>query len=105
DGGHGTGRPILIPSILVEYPPFPEVLRFRVARSGTCLNIREDVSTDAPIAGCVPDGTVLELSPGRLGDLGEVSANISLEGWMWVRVRAGDGTEGWVSSDYLDWAE
>jgi hypothetical protein len=105
DGGHGSGRPILIPSILVEFPPFPSVLRFRVTRAETCLNVRKDASTEAPIATCVPDGTFLELAPGPLRDLPQpVSADVS-QGWIWVRVRAVDGTEGWVSSDYLDWAE
>lgn len=45
--------------------------------------------------GYVSDGTVVTLLPGRE----------ELGGQFWQQVRTGDGREGWVAAEYLDYSE
>ena len=72
---------------VIEFPPFGDRLLVEVA-VGTCLNLREDYSLDAPVVTCLPDGTVAETGD-YYGD--------------WMHIRTDDGVEGWAHADYLRW--
>ncbi len=72
---------------VIEVAPFGDGLLVEVA-VGTCLNVREDYSLDAPVVTCLPDGTVAETDD-YFGD--------------WMHIRTDDGVEGWAHADYLRW--
>jgi hypothetical protein len=110
-GGHG-GAPIgvLLPAKL-EYSPFDDRLRVRVAVTGTCLNLREAPSLESAVLECLEAETVLTLEPGEYS--GESPAQAfggALAHYNWqeqqsfARVRTGGGTAGWVVLQYLEWA-
>ena len=108
-GGHGgSGAPALIAS-LVEQSPFPNEarMRFRVERTGSCLNMRDKPDQNASIVSCLPDGTIVELDP-----QGEALWEGAQQGYShatsatgtWALVTAPGGLRGWVSPAYLGWA-
>jgi DNA-binding CsgD family transcriptional regulator len=117
--GHGTGPgPILLPPA-VERPPFEDRLRFVVARSETCLNLRAYPSLQAPIHTCLPDDSLLELQPlegppetmpGTDGlpptqPLANFAVHRNVDDDIdYARVRTTDGRTGWVAIEFLDWA-
>ena len=91
-GSSSIGWDLLPPKI--EFPPFgKEEIAFRVARTGSCLRLREDPGEDGRVLGCLPDGERLLYAGGGGGG----STHIE-----WVYVRTEDGAEGWVSARYLD---
>ncbi|HEX6030053.1 MAG TPA: SH3 domain-containing protein, partial [Tepidiformaceae bacterium] len=102
-GGHDGGWPGAMIAPKVERPPFDDRMKFRVARAGDCLNLRDGPSLSSRITNCIPDGT--ELVPWEDAS-GATQAGRTFErneDGAWVAVRLPDGTSGWVSSAYLDW--
>lgn len=110
--GHGGHDGRLTPALaapLLEQAPFPiePPMRFRVERTGSCLNLREKPGTSTAVVACLPDGTELELDPD-----GEILWESASRGYSytqsndgdWVLVRAPGGLRGWVSARYLGWA-
>ena len=84
----------------IEFPPFDNELSFVVARTGGCVDLREQPGEGALALDCLPDGTGVFLNydarwSARPNPLS--SANDTL-----VRVRTEDDLEGWVPLDYLD---
>ena len=111
--GGGAENWLLLPP-KIEYPPFSEEIAFRVARTGSCLRLREEPGEDSRVLACLPDGERLlfaerdaEVERDQYGDLLSPHPSISImwgppTAWAWVYVRTADGAEGWVSHDYLD---
>ena len=111
-------------SARVEKAPFSiGKIQLQVMTNGECLNLRTEPNPTATTVTCLKDGTLLDVNAGFVGtnpapvqsdeaagtglfkcgagfDFGTpVSA---IEGWVHVQV-AGLG-EGWVSTEYVDWA-
>jgi hypothetical protein len=107
-GGHGgAGLPALLAPRL-ERAPFPDapLLRFRVAGTGSCLNLRDAPSASGSVLACVNDGQELELDleGERLWEGADERISFTArDGGFWALVRAGD-QRGWASTAYLEWA-
>ena len=110
-GGKATGGGIYLfgwPSI--EFPPFSDEFAFRVARTGSCLYLRETPEPEGTIRGCLPDGTRVALSESLDWAGSDWDYHPSVAGWFGndrccdhgVYVRTADGLEGWVAHEYLD---
>ena len=106
-GGAADAWLLLPPKI--EFPPFAEEIAFRVARTGSCLRLREEPGEEGRVLGCLPDGERLlfaerdaEAERDRAGRIRSPHPSIALRDWAWVYVRTAGGAEGWVSHDYLD---
>ena len=107
--GEGWINWLLLPP-KIEYPPFADEIAFRVARTGSCLRLREEPGEEGRVLDCLPDGERLlfaardaEVEQGWGGPLSPHSS-IALEHHkspVWVYVRTEDGAEGWVSHGYL----
>ena len=118
---HGSSIWLLLPPV-IEYPPFSDVIAFRVTGTGSCLRLRAAPEVASEIIGCLPDGARLVLTepteplPVLTGDyyLGPFQPHPAVT-WMyaytypessprltWVHVRTEHGAEGWVSHDYLE---
>ena len=90
-----------------------EEIAFRVARTGSCLRLREEPGEAGRVLACLPDGERL-LFAERGAEAGEFasSPHPSLStadrrtyfgaDTAWAYVRTEDGAEGWVSHDWLD---
>lgn len=63
----------------------------RVVNTGSCLNLRSEPRADAPAKSCAADEVLL-----RLPDHEE-----AVGGTMWLLVAMPDGTDGWVSSEFV----
>lgn len=111
--GEGGGYWLLLPP-KIEFPPFSVETAFRIARTGSCLYVREDPGPDAPVVTCLPDGVRLlfaerNVEPGERGDHASIRADYGDDAsyWFdashWVYVRTPSGAEGWVAHEYLDW--
>ncbi len=101
----------------IEYPPFNDEIAFRVARTGSCLRLREEPGEEGRVLDCLPDGERLlfadsgvEVEQDRSGGPASPHSSIALEHYdppastplrVWVYVRTEDGAEGWVSHGYL----
>jgi len=110
-GGHGGDlRPTLIEP-MVEPAPYAAAppMRFVVARTGSCLTLRESWSDESVALDCLADGTLLTLDPegAVLWDDGSAEARYSVASdarRTWVMVNSPSGQEGWVAGEYLEWA-
>ena len=107
---------LLLPPV-IEFPPFSDVIAFRVAGTDSCLRLRAAPALTGEIRGCLPDGARLVLTepaepPPDLPryPIG-ASQPHSAVAWLypgdgpqmtWVHVRTEHGAEGWVSHDYLE---
>ena len=109
--GEGGYSWLLLPP-KIEFPPFGDEIAFRVARTGSCLRLREEPGEDGGVLRCLPDGARL-LFAERDAEAGETERysnsphpSLAVRGeWplhWWVHVRTGDGAEGWVNHHYLD---
>ena len=102
--GEGGYSWLLLPP-KIDFPPFGDEIAFRVARTGSCLRLREDPGEESRVLGCLPDGERLLLVPHAEHaepDYWPPHPTVMLAGSpKWVRVRTADGAEGWVSHDYL----
>ena len=97
----GAGRLGCCSPPKIEYP-FSEEIAFRVARTGSCLRLREEAGEDGSVLACLPDGERLLLAEHAEPDYWPPHPSIVLTGTpQWVYVRTEDGAEGWVSHDYL----
>ena len=102
----------------IEFPPFNDEIAFRVARTGSCLRLREEPDADGRVLDCLPDGERLLFTDSgveveqdrRYGGPASPHSSIALEHYdppastplrVWVYVRTDDGAEGWVSHGYL----
>ncbi len=68
-------------------PPVPGLAKgasARVVNTGSCLNVRESPSLNAPVRACLPDGTVVSVVSGPAG----------ADGYRWWLIEAG-ATRGW----------
>ena len=104
--GDGGASWLLLPP-KIEYPPFSDEIAFRVARTGSCLRLREEPGEEGRVLRCLPDGERLlfaerdaeaERSPHP--SLAETAGEWPWRWWVYVRTE--DGAEGWVSHDWLD---
>ena len=99
----------------IEYPPFSEEIAFRVARTSSCLRLREEPGEGSRVLSCLPDGARLLFAErdaeAKLASEEErhpesvrpPHPSIENDGYYWwVYVRTEDGVAGWVSHDYLD---
>ncbi len=69
---------------------------YQVTGTGDCLNIRKYGSTDAPMAKCVPDGTLLDY------DEGTIDAPHERDGYTWTPVKSAElGINGWAADQWL----
>ena len=114
--GEGRYTWLLLPPA-IEYPPFSDVIAFRVARTGSCLRLRAAPGVASEIIGCLPDGARLVLTEPNEPPPGlprypsgpsqphpAVTWTYPVDGprMTWVHVRTEHGAEGWVSQDYLE---
>ena len=79
---------------VIEGPPFED--RVVEVVVGTCLNLRQDASHDAPILTCLAHGTTAETD-----DFWREWSSDGPSSWMHIRTE--DGVEGWAHADYLRW--
>ena len=110
--GEGSYHWLLLPP-KIEFPPFAGEIAFRVARTGSCLRLREEPGEESRVLDCLPDGARLlfvesdaEPKRDRYGyDFQTPHPSLS-EMWRmggpWVHVRTADGADGWVSHGYLE---
>jgi hypothetical protein len=109
-GGHGGGTAWTLIEPLVEAAPYAAAppMRFTVARTAACLNVRESWREDSAVLDCLADGTRVTLDPvgaqlwDNAGDARYSTAQD--EQRTWVMVRTPGGEAGWVASEYLDWS-
>ena len=59
--GEGWVSWLLLPP-KIEFPPFGDEVAFRVARTGSCLRLREEPVETGRVLGCLPDGERLLLA-------------------------------------------
>jgi hypothetical protein len=112
-GGHDGGGIGVLLAPKLEYPPFDDSLRVRVAVSGTCLNLRAAPSLAAGVLDCLDAGTLLTLEP-EPGESTDESPVKALGGAMahynwqddqsFARVVTDGGDAGWVALQFLEWA-
>ena len=109
-GGDASRVSWLLLPPAIEFPPFSDAEAFRVARTGSCLRLREKPGIHSPVKACLPDGTRLVMverdAPRdeyrqRHPWVSRAESESGLFGW-WVYVRTEQGTEAWVSVAYLD---
>jgi hypothetical protein len=104
-GGHGTASPPIFVQPAVDPPPFDEPMRFTVAGTGSCLNIRSQPGPGSPVLTCAPERSLLDLRPESPSDERKWPRSAQrTDSGLWVRVRTSDGIEGWASGEYLAWA-
>ena len=99
----------------IEYPPSDEIA-FRVARTGSCLRLREEPGEEGRVLACLPDGARLVFAERdaeakrAFEEERRGRPNPSVSGTpgerfyaskAWVYVRTADGVEGWVRHDWL----
>ena len=92
----------------IEFPPFDDDFVFRVARTGSCLYLREHPDAEAAVLDCLPDGARVVSRPGlhqfedrEVGPIWmAVAEDYSVTSWIHVRTES--GAEGWVAFEYLD---
>ncbi len=97
----------------IEFPPFDDDIHLKVAADGGCLNLRDLPLTTANVITCLPDETsmtVTEVSltevPSYFSSLEPFVISVSYsDGNRWAHVQTDTGQEGWVSAEFLDWAE
>ena len=108
--GEGGGYWLLLPPKM-EFPPFTTEIAFRIARTGSCLYMREVPGLDAAVVTCLPDGMRVlfaerDVQPDQWGGHASIRAEYDaspFDATHWVYVRTDDGAEGWVALEYLDW--
>jgi hypothetical protein len=98
----------------VQRPPFSDEVNLRVETGGEGLNMRKGPGSSQELVGTLRDGAVVTVtntsaSPcsveGGCSALQDVDVEASQDSPFWLHVRAEDGLEGWVSADYLIWAD
>ena len=93
----------------IEFPPFEEIA-FRVTGTGSCLNVRDDPNSMAPVLDCLPDDTRVIATMPPLGEasclehftIGTCLPMTRVEDRVevllpWVYIRTEWGIEGWVA--------
>lgn len=100
EGGKATGGGLyLFAQPGIEFPPFGDEIAFLVARTGSCLRLRETLQDDGAVLDCLPDGSrVVMAGPRPMVDFYRGDA---YGGWA-AYVRTATGLEGWVAHRYLD---
>ena len=90
----------------IEFPPFNDDFVFRVARTGSCLYLRQNPDDQAAVLDCLPDGSRVVSGPGlhqfedrEIGPIWRDDKTAT----RWIHVRAASGAEGWVAHEYLEW--
>ncbi len=109
--GHASPGDWLLLPPEIEFPPFSDEGTFRVARTASCLRLREGPGSTSPVKDCLADGERLMLAEAERSESpytywqphpgvsrGEPA---SASPW-WIYIRTEEGTEGWVSLAYLD---
>lgn len=92
----------------IEFPPFDDDFVFRVARTGSCLYLRQNPDAQAAVLDCLPDGSSVVSRPGlhQFGDreIGPIWMAVAEDYSVssWIHVRTASGAEGWVAFRYLD---
>ncbi|MDE2933680.1 MAG: SH3 domain-containing protein, partial [Chloroflexota bacterium] len=104
----GKGASPLAPSTLpaIQTPPFDDALTAEVVVD-TCLNVREEATTDSEIVVCLPPERVVELvahpDDGHLVE-GPCVEDDLYGNCVWVYVLTEDGEQGWAYADFLRWS-
>ncbi|HEX6032479.1 MAG TPA: SH3 domain-containing protein [Tepidiformaceae bacterium] len=85
---------------LFERESFSECVSplFRVAGTGSCLNLRASPDPGAQILTCLPEGKQVWLY-----SYGLPNPVVAGGDDVWIRISSEDRQVGWVSSDYLAW--
>ena len=92
----------------IEFPPFDDDFVFRVARTGSCLYLREHPDEQAAVLDCLPDGSRVVSRPGlhqfEDREIGPIwtAVNDDYTAMRWIHVRTESGADGWVAIEYLD---
>jgi len=117
-GGHGGYEVGTLLAPHAELAPLSDAMRFAVAGTANCLNLRAKPGLAAEIRMCIPEGTVLELAvpdtpphpdpDNRQPDEpheGLATHRNGEDGQRFVHVREPGGATGWVAANYLRWAD
>ncbi len=98
--------------VKIETPPFPETTRLRVETGGDALNVRRVAGVAGEVLGQLENGTIVTVAGDHTTHCGiaagcseEADPDAEYDTVWWLYVRANDGLEGWVRSDFLAWAE
>lgn len=92
----------------IEFPPFDDDFVFRVARTGSCLYLREHPDALAAVLDCLPEGSRVVSRPGlhqfEDREIGPIwmAVNDDYTATRWIHVRTESGAGGWVAFEYLD---
>ena len=107
--GKDGGVAVQLLPLKFEKAPFPADAALEVVVDD-CLNLREDPGLQAPVITCLAPGTRLTFEPILLTTnpkepprefIGQRSEDSSI----WLHVRTGNGTSGWVDATYVSWAD
>ena len=103
----GRGRvpvtPVILPAI--QTPPFDDDLTAEVVVD-TCLNVREQATTESEIVVCLPPERVVELVAHPIDGYlvrGPCTEDDLYGNCVWVHVLTEDGEQGWAYADFLQW--
>jgi len=103
-GRDGPQVPFLIPPKLIHGAIPTPPLRFTVARTGDCLNIRDGASLKGNVIACVQDGTSLTMAVAHAIEGAPAEPWTTNDDGAWLYVSTAGGLAGWVAAAYLDWA-
>ena len=70
----------------IEFPPFDDELAFRVARTGSCLRLREAPRDTSLVLDCLPDGTRVVVAGTRKTPDGGLLASVAIDIFTGARV-------------------
>ena len=103
----GKGASPVASSLLpaIQLPPFDDALTAEVVVD-TCLNVREQATTDSEIVVCLPPERVVELiaHPDDGYIVEGPCFEEDLDGrCVWVHVLTEEGEQGWAYTDFLAW--
>ncbi len=112
-GRGGVASLGLPPRVLIgEAAARPGPIRLRITSDGDPLNVRAEPGTNSDVQGQLSDGAVVTLSRDTdISHCGERGCSVLNDpdlpygdGW-WLFVKVDSGLAGWVSSEFVSWAD